>query len=323
MKRFEVQKFCQMDQKPKCKDCLREFSSASSLSKHHKKKLPCYSVLECVKCFKTFNKPSELKQHQNRKTPCEPIQGNPLEKTPKNACHFCYKKFANKSSLKRHFNTCDIKNNNIAVLFKKVQELTAEVRNLKEEKKENTTQKANNTVTGNNNMNKYLNSPHNNTTLNIQLNNYDSVEHIDFLTTVLKKVLPAILEMPVREDVPRVVQIQDRIQQIVSSCFRNPDHKEMQNVYVLDEELKKDNAYIYQGDTWKIQDWDKLGTEMIQKIRMHASKIKTKSDILKVMKHIMILTGSDIPSVERMTEAEIQLIYKQMGEKLKFDTILI
>lgn len=306
-----------MDQSLKCKTCLKTFSSTGSLSKHRNKKLPCYAKLECNKCFKPFTKLNDLTKHQHRKTPCDPIQGNPLEKTPENTCHFCYKKFVNKHSLKRHFNTCDIKNGGMKLLFKKVQDLTKEVAQLREEKTG-----AGNKTAGRD-MNTYLNSPHNNTTLNIQLNNYDSEQHIDFLSTVLQKVLPAILEMPVREDVPRVMQVQDRIQQIVSSCFRNPEHKEMQNVYVLDEKLKTDNAYVYQDDTWKIQDWDKLGTEIIQKIRMHASRIKTKTDILKVMKHIMILAGSDVPVVEKMTERESQHVYKLMGEKLKFNTIVV
>lgn len=51
--------------------------------------------------------------------------------------------------------------------------------------------------------------------------------------------------------------------------------------------------------------------------------IKTKNDILKVMKHIMILAGSDVPTVEKMTVKQMQALYKDIGEKLKFETIIL
>jgi hypothetical protein len=205
------------------------------------------------------------------------------------------------------------------ILFDEIKKMRDEIRQLKEETNGTRGVK----ITGNQNMNTYENSPHNNTTLNIQLNGYDSDRHIDFLSTVLQKVLPEILELPVREDIPRVIQVHDRIKQIVSSCFRNPDYKEMQNVYVLNEELKGNNAFIYQDNTWKIKDWSKLGTEIIQKIRMHASRIKTKSDILKIMKHIVVLAGADVPMLEKMSERQVQQLYKHIGKELNFDTIVV
>jgi hypothetical protein len=210
------------------------------------------------------------------------------------------------------------------LLFKKVQELTDEVKALRIE---NTQLKVQPVIHGDNNNNTggniYNNSPHNNTTLNIQLMGYDSEQHIDFLSNVLKKVLPGILALPVREDVPRIVQVQNRIHQIVTSCYRNMEHKEMQNVYVMDETLVKENAFVYQKGIWKLKDWGKLGVELIQKIRLHASTIKNKDDILKVMKHIMILAGSNVPTIEKMTSTQIQELYKDMGGKLKFDTIVV
>ena len=152
---------------------------------------------------------------------------------------------------------------------------------------------------------------------------YDSDKHIDFLEESLRRVLPDILGLPVRDDIPRMAQTQERIQQIMMACYRNPDHKEMQNVYVLDTQITKENAFVYQEGNWKLRDWEKLGVELVQKIRLHASTIKTPSDILKVMKHIMILAGSDMPTVEKMTEKQIQMLYKDIGEKLKFDTIVV
>jgi hypothetical protein len=311
-----------MNNVPKCDKCYSTFSSFQMLEKHSKRKYPCDRVLECNVCRKIFATPSSLKRHTIRKTPCEPIQGNPLEKTPENSCHFCYKKFASKQSLKRHFNTCEIKNGGMRLLFDKVTQLTKMNEDMMTEIK---TLKGNKQLpmVGNNNTNTYINSPHNNTTLNIQLMGYDSENHIDFLGEIIKKVLPGILSMPVREDTPQISQVQDRIQQIMMACYRNPDHKEMQNIYVLDTRTSKENAFVYQDGNWKLRDWEKLSVELVQKIRLHASTIKTKNDILKVMKHIMILAGSDVPTVEKMTEKQMQILYKDIGEKLKFETIVL
>ena len=307
-----------------CNKCNHKFSSVQKLEKHKQRKYTCDRIISCNKCDKKFKSTGDLRRHKNRKTSCEPIQGNPLKKTPVNTCHFCYKKLASKQSLMRHFNTCDIKNGGMNLLFKKVQSLTDEVKALRIENKKmkehtNIINVDNNNAGGN----IYNNSPHNNTTLNIQLMGYDSEQHIDFLSDVLKKALPGILSLPVREDIPYIVQIQNRIQQIVTTCYRNAEHKEMQNVYVMDETLIKENAFVYQEGIWKLKDWEKLGVELIQKIRMHASTIKNKDDILKVMKHIMILAGSNVPVIERMTESQIQELYKDMGGKLKFNTIVV
>jgi hypothetical protein len=231
-------------------------------------------------------------------------------------------------NLKRHFNTCEIKNGGLALLFKKVQGLTEQdkLKNEKIKQMENeikTLKCGKQTHVVDNTMNTYINSPHNNTTLNFNIQGYDSEQHIDFLGEALKRVLPGILGLPVREDIPRISQVRDRIKQIIMACYRNPEHKEMQNVYVLDTQAEKENAFVYQEGNWKLRDWEKLSVELVQKIRLHASMIKTPSDILKVMKHIMILAGSDVPTVEKMSEKQMQILYKELGEKLQFDTICI
>jgi hypothetical protein len=305
-----------------CKTCKKKFSTIGNLERHQKRKTPCYEKIECRRCFKVFDKPSSLKRHTNRKTPCELIQGNPLEKTPKNTCHFCYKKMSSMQNLKRHFNTCEIKNGGLALLFEKVTQLTKmnekmekEIKTLKEIKQPQ--------IVNDNTMNTYINSPHNNTTLNFHIEGYDSEKHYDYLSKALHNVLHEILESPVRKDIPKIVQVQDRIQKIMMACYRNPKHKEMQNVYVLDPLTSKENAFVYQNGNWELRDWEELSIELVQKIRLHTSMIRTPQDILKVMKHIMILAGSDIPTVEKMTEKQMQVLYKDIGEKLKFETIVV
>jgi hypothetical protein len=323
LRTYSCLKGSEMENTLSCTTCKKIFSTIGNLERHQKRKTICYEKIECVLCFKVFNKLSSLKRHSNRKTPCEPIQGNPLEQTPENSCHFCYKKFSSKQCLIRHFNTCEIKNGGLALLFNKVSQLTKmneemmrEIKTLKEDKHP-TPNRTDNT------MNAYINSPHNNTTFNFHMEGYDSDKHIDFFREALSRVLPGILNLPIREDVPQIIQVQDRIQQIMVACYRNPDHKEMQNVYVLNVQEKRENAFVYQEGNWKLCDWEKLSIELVQKIRLHASMIKTPGDILKVMKHIMILAGSDIPTVEKMTEKQIRDLYKDIGEKLKFDTIVL
>ena len=95
------------------------------------KKIPCDRKLKCDKCNIIFKNISNLKRHINRKNPCEPITGDPTQPTPMNTCHFCYRKFAHKQSLHNHFNTCKIKNGGMDLLFKKIEELTDEVKQLR------------------------------------------------------------------------------------------------------------------------------------------------------------------------------------------------
>lgn len=107
-----------------CKICKKKFSTIGNLERHQTRKTQCYEKIECKRCFKIFDKLSSLKRHMDRKKPCELIQENPLEKTSENTCHFCNKKLSNTQNLKRHFNTCEIKNGGIALLCNKMTQLT-------------------------------------------------------------------------------------------------------------------------------------------------------------------------------------------------------
>jgi hypothetical protein len=87
-----------------------------------------------------------------------------------------------KQNLKRHFNTCEIKNGGLALLFKKVQDLTDQD-NLKNEKIKQMENEIKTLKEGkqpvqitnrDNNMNTYINSPHNNKTLNFHIEVYYS-----------------------------------------------------------------------------------------------------------------------------------------------------
>ena len=107
----------------KCAKCGKEFKKEQYLRYHVDKKIPCDRILKCPRCNKTFKNKGHLNKHLKRKTPCEPILGN-TQKPLKNplTCHFCYRTLASKYSLKRHFNTCQIRNGNMPMLFEKIKE---------------------------------------------------------------------------------------------------------------------------------------------------------------------------------------------------------
>jgi hypothetical protein len=287
-------------------------------------------VVQCEKCNRIFKYQRDLTRHRKRKTPCKPIAGDPTKVTGDNKCHFCYRQMANKKSLKNHFRTCKIKNGGMELLFHELAKLKSkEEQMLKKiellERKDGIVQHpvVNNYNTINNVMN------HHNTTLNINLMNFDSPDHVDRLKLLLKDTVPAILGAPVQVNVEHMVQVKDRIQQLVVSCLRNPDYSDMQNVYVADQNIDKKtehvNAFVYDNDKWQIRDWHLLRQDILSKIYMHvdANKhVREKSDVLDVMKHVFILAGLGESNVEKMTDAEVSELYFDMGKKLEFATIL-
>jgi hypothetical protein len=314
-----------MDLKPVCDKCDRTFSDVRSLVRHNKRKTKCNRKIKCDKCNKIFKHISNLKRHQNRKNPCDPIIGDPTQNTPPNACHFCYRQFAHKQSLQNHFNTCKIKNGGISLLFKKIEELTNEVKQLKQNQGNNN---VNNTVDGSNNT---IDSNHHNTDITLNLIQYGSDAHDKTMGTILAESLPLILTQPYDEGRPKQDQIKERIQMILTSVYRNPNHKQLQNIYVVPEK-KENNAFVYGGDLqdincnkWKIGNWDVLSKDLLSKIWNYVDKNKTvrkKEDILNIMKHIFVLANLGESAVDEMTDDNVRELWKGIGKKLKYNTII-
>jgi hypothetical protein len=310
-----------MNPKPICEKCDRTFSNIQNLENHWKKKIPCDRELKCEKCDKEFKHISNLQRHQNRKNPCEPIAGDPTKNTPPNTCHFCYRKFAHKQSLQHHFNICKIKNGGMELLYKKIEELTNKIDRL---------ELGNNNIINNNNT--VIDSNHHNTTINLQLVAYDSDAHGDLMSNVLDEYLPLILKQPYDEGRTHDDQLAERIKTILMRVYRNPEYKQLQNVYVVPEK-KKDNAFMYIGDIkdveckrWKISDWDTLGKDMLSKIWNYADSNKTvskKEDVLNVMKHMFGLAGLGESAVDNMTDENVRELWTDIGKKLKYTTLII
>jgi len=121
---------------PKCNKCHVEFKTDQNLIAHLKRKIPCNRKLECTRCNKFFKHKGDYNRHLQRKTPCEPILGNTQEPIKNSrTCHFCHKEFKNKYTLHRHFGTCKIRNGNMPLLFKKIQDCRERIEKLEKENK--------------------------------------------------------------------------------------------------------------------------------------------------------------------------------------------
>jgi hypothetical protein len=305
---------------PVCAKCEKKFSAFQKLENHLNKKIPCDRVMKCDKCDKIFNRRNDLIKHQNRKTPCELIQGDPTKHTPDGSCQFCYKKFKSKYSLKNHYNICKIKNGGMALLFKKVEMLERENKEMKEQMAKGNTKMIVNGI--NQNIETQNIANHNNTTFNFTLINF--TEGHDEIIKILTREAPGILSAEQQMDVPMVKQIQDRIIGLVMKVHRNPEQKELQNVYVTDVEKPKDNAFMYDDGNWKIVDWDKLNKNILGNLYTNLDRlnIKSKQDKLEVMKHIFVAGGcGDRYTIESMSDEAVSEMYLEIGNKLNFKTI--
>lgn len=213
----------------------------------------------------------------------------------------------------------------MALLFKKVERLEKENREMKEQLIKNGTiinqqnaQKIQNIDT---NIENQINN-HTNTVFNFTLINFG--EGQDEIVKILAQEAPKILSADQQLDAPLVRQIQDRIIGLVMKVHRNSEQKSLQNIYVTDPEKPKDNAFVYEDGKWKITDWNKLNKTILSNLynNLVSAKIKKKQDKLKVMKHIFVEGGcGDSKTIEKMTDDDVAKMYLEIGNKLNFKTI--
>jgi hypothetical protein len=274
-----------------------------------------------------------LNQHMNRKTSCKPIQGDPTKQTPPNTCNFCYKKLKNKKTLTNHFKTCKIKNGGMDKLFKTIHDMQTrltkyeqEVKELKDAKdvKDTKSQAITNNINNGTINNGTINN-HKNTVFNFSLENYGSRASHNLMIEILKNEAPRILQREIETDVSQPQQVADRINELVQTVYRNPEYKQLQNVYVADMAADKDNAFHYDDGKWFIRNWDTLSKELLQKIynaMADAREGRSKKDVLKVMKHIFVIAGLGNLPIENLTADVAAELYQEIGNRLQFDTII-
>jgi hypothetical protein len=308
-----------MEQTVKCKKCNKSFSTSYSLERHLKKGIPCDKIIRCEKCLKVFKHKGDLSKHEKRKTPCEPIQGDPTKPTPKNTCHFCGKLMSNKRSVRRHFNTCKIKNGGMMLLFEKVKRLEEKVKAQDDEIK---TLKTPGQIVNGNVDASIDSSNHHNTQININFINWD--DNNDSIKKILAEHLPRILAAPRQDDIPFVQQVSDRVSNLVGIVFRNPEYKELQGLYVVDLAKTHDNAFTYNDDKWVITNWDDLRSNMLQKL--YTCKPRTKEgqdDVLDIIKYLFVLGKcGDCKSIKRLSDEETLRIYSGIASQLGYSSIM-
>ena len=299
-----------------CKRCNRKFGTLQKLERHLKKKIPCDRILKCEKCNREFKQLGHLRKHQDRKTPCEPIQGDPTVKVGPDTCIYCRKVFKSKYSVKAHYQICKIKNGGMNILFD-------EVKRLKEEMKELKKNQPNVQNITNNNIEHQTNNNHFGHTFNFNFINFG--EGTGVIENILNTKGIQLLSEKFTQDLPRVTQISNRVIDLIGLVFRNPDHKELQGVYVLDLSKTKENAYYHEDGNWVLTDWIILRSQLLQKL--HDCLIKStenkRQDIEKIIKYLFVLGDcGECKSIKRLTDEETLKVYDDIGKKLKFETIV-
>jgi hypothetical protein len=300
-----------------CKKCNRNFGAIQTLERHMKKKIPCDRVLKCEKCGICFIRSNDLKKHMVRKTPCEPIQGNPTIQVGSNTCIYCRKIFKSKYNVKVHYNICKIKNGGMEILFDEVKRLKKEMKEMREKTPDIKT----NIV---NNIENQTNNNHFGNTFNFNFINFG--EGNDVIEEILNTEGIQLLSQKFSHDISRLNQLSNRVVDLIGLVFRNPDHKELQGVYVLDLSKTKDNAYYHEDGNWVLTDWDILRSQLLQKLYncFVSSKENKRKDIEDVIKYLFVLGDcGDCKSIKKMSVEDTFIIYKDIGEKLKFKTIAL
>jgi hypothetical protein len=297
-----------------CKLCNKQFGTLQHLERHGKRKIPCNRILKCDKCNKEFNQLGDLKKHQARKTPCEPIQGDPTIRVSDDTCIYCRRVFKSKYNVIAHHNICKIKNGGMEILFSEVKRLAEIVKKLEPRgQKEVSVCTTNNIETQNN---------HFGHTFNFNFINFG--EGTGVIENILNTEGVKLLSEKFTKDIPRATQISNRVIDLIGLVFRNPDHKELQGVYVLDLSKTKENAYYHEDGNWILTDWLVLRAQLLQKLHncLTKSAENKRQDIEKIIKYIFVLGDcGDCSTVEKLSPKETLRIYNDIGEKLKFKTI--
>jgi hypothetical protein len=271
-----------------CVKCNQTFKSEYNLKHHLKRKYPCDLVLKCDKCDKIFKNNAVFTRHKNRKTSCAPIQGDPTKATPTNTCHFCYKKFSYKHTLKKHFDVCKIKNGGMAILFKTINDLKEEVKILKANQTQVITPTTNNIT--NNIVNQIDNSTKNLFNINILRDNanvipLDSTTYSKTLREIYAdETVQKLLYNEGKHDQSKVPEI---INQLVSLACRNSKHPNMMNIYCPTPD--SDKMFTYREDTWAEEECNKAVNTLMGKIRDGAFMSGTtasEDDTLKLKKYL-------------------------------------
>ena len=148
-------------------------------------------------------------------------------------------------------------------------------------------------------------------------------DHREKIISIVHSRLEILYEPP-KTDISLRDQLHDRIGEFVQAIYRNPEHKELQNVYTKHgfHELKKDNAFTYIDNAWHIGDWDNISKEILNKIwdAIIRTKINKKDDVLGTVKTIMIASGMGSGEI---CDDQLGDLYCDIGKRLVFSTLML
>lgn len=306
-----------MKNKPTCEKCKQTFESFRTLDGHNNRKIPCDRVLSCVKCNREFKRLEHLVRHQNRKTTCSPIKGDPTKRAAPNTCIYCRKQLSTNSSLKRHHRVCVVKNGRMDILFdevKRLKNINAEVKQLKDKIK---LLEGNQVINITNNITNVQNN-HINNTLNINFIHFEE-DGGDKIREILGNDGVKLIEQKFVPELPMIEQLTNRVVNLIGLVFRNPEHKDLQGIYLVDPSKEKDNAYFHDGGQWQLTDWIPLRRRMLNKLYMEIldRKIK-KKDTENITRTI---SGLSMDGDKQLSIEENDIIRKEIGDLMMFNTI--
>jgi hypothetical protein len=199
------------------------------------------------------------------------------------------------------------------ILFTEIKKLKDEVKQLKE-------QKGVVPHTGNININNIgVQNNHMNTTINFNLVDFGG--GVEAIKGILQGPVLQLLKDKFIPNIPVVQQISDRVINLVGLVFRNPDHKELQSIYVIDPDKLKENAYYHDDGKWVLGSWNTLRTQLLQNLYFHYNTVNGKNDAEGIMKLIFKLSMDKLDS--RMTREETAEVLTDIGKHLEFDTIVL
>jgi Zinc finger, C2H2 type len=236
-----------------CEKCNKSFSEDKYLKQHKGKRNPCDKVHSCDKCSKIFKTSQSLRNHKNRKNPCVPNEVPVIDLTQDdNKCRFCGNNYSNKYNLRRHVDSCSMKNNQTAMLelvLEKLDEMKEENKVLRNQIQLQPVQQVTN-VTNNTVVN-------NNLYVNVTICSFGK-EDLNRLDT--SKVMN-LLKNHTSDFMPRMIE----------HVHANPDHPEFHNVF-YDPEREKAIVFAPISETemsWQTRDFKELSNALAAKIKDH------------------------------------------------------
>lgn len=172
-----------MDPSVTCEICNKTFKEEKYL-KQHQIRANCTKKHICNRCGKEFTRASNLREHLKRKNPCAPreipvVSANNEE----NRCHYCNNTYSSKSNLNRHITTCSTKSNPYVMqqLISMVSDLQQQVTDLRQNSIQPVQQITNNIDIENNSELKKENNDLKENYSNIKKENKDLISHIEIL----------------------------------------------------------------------------------------------------------------------------------------------